>query len=583
MVGRKKIFGIPGDLAYDCLRSMPFRSDLAVKFVDDYAKYLQFHSTASMLKDPPSSYISTGVDLWGGQYDFDSDLKYLTSRANDGHLHVGLCSLEIMHFEHGVPLVSISPDGIQLPRIYTYYDAEMKLRGTEAAISSVYRIQDMDPVYYLQANIGVTMGLHDPDARYNHLFPSPAAAFSGMYTGGLWTNNLGSWPGKTNQTIEFSNGTRLRVETTASLALDRRLNFSSGQSLFQTACLLNQEARAPDPHPALAVGKPPYSIPEGGSSMYPKPIVNHKKDLLPTFRLNGESPASLGQTAVQFIECAKRDGKEKLIIDLSNNMGGDINLGFNLFRILFPNKPIYTATRFPSTRLIDLMGRIFSSSQGQEVNNESTLDLPLIFQNAVTPDHRHSFGSWEKLFGPVEIANQNMSSLHATYNFTTASTEDDPISGYGGIVFGPSTQPFPAENIIIMTNGICASTCTILARLLQKYGVRTQEIAVNASSAGSPILSADELAWFIQMAPPPLTEFPFRIDSRGGSGVNLRNEYDEDDPNTPLQFFYEAADCRLFWTAENYVVPHSSWVAAADAMFGDASCVEETAGHHPSV
>lgn len=42
----------------------------------------------------------------------------------------------------------------------------MKLRGTGAAISSVYRIEDMDPVYYLQANIGVTIGLQDPDARY---------------------------------------------------------------------------------------------------------------------------------------------------------------------------------------------------------------------------------------------------------------------------------------------------------------------------------------------------------------------------------------------------------------------------------
>ncbi|PIG90228.1 peptidase S41 family protein [Aspergillus arachidicola] len=636
--GRNKISGIPGHLAYDCLRSMPFRSDLAVRFVDDYAKYLQFHATASMLKDPPSGYISTGVDLWGGlqrirqkasdnvyssQYDFDSDLKYLTSRANDGHLSVGLCSLEIMHFEHDMPLVSISPDGVQLPRIYTYYDAEMKLRGTEAAISSVYRIEDMDPVYYLQANIGVTIGLQDPDARYNHLFPSPAAAFSGMYTGGLWTNNLGSWPGKANQTVEFSNGTRLTVETTASVTLDRGLDFSSGESLFQTACLPNKASRPPDPHPALAVGKPPYSIPLGGSSMYPAPIVHHEKELvrgyylheerlddvavlqLPTFRLTGESPVSLARVAVQFLERARKDGKEKLIIDLSNNMGGDINLGFNLFRIFFPDKRIYTATRFPSTELIGLMGRVFSSPQGHEaVHHDNTLDLPLIFQNAVTPDHRHSFSSWEKLFGPAEIAGQNMSHLHATYNFTTASTEDNPISGYGGIEFGPSTQAFHAENIIVMTNGICASTCTILARLLKEQGSspmqllggskggqywslvtvshyieKAREIAVDASRAGSPVLSADELARFLELAPPPLTGFPMRIDSRGGSGVNFRNEYDEKDPTTPLQFVYEAADCRLFWTAKNYVFPGSSWVAAADAMFGDASCVEESAGH----
>ena len=49
---------------------------------------------------------------------------------------------------------------------YAIDDAEMKLRGTEAEISPVYRIEDMDPVYYLQANIGVASGLQDPDARY---------------------------------------------------------------------------------------------------------------------------------------------------------------------------------------------------------------------------------------------------------------------------------------------------------------------------------------------------------------------------------------------------------------------------------
>lgn len=42
----------------------------------------------------------------------------------------------------------------------------MKLYGAKDDISSVYRIEGMDPVYYLQAQIGVTIGLQDPDARY---------------------------------------------------------------------------------------------------------------------------------------------------------------------------------------------------------------------------------------------------------------------------------------------------------------------------------------------------------------------------------------------------------------------------------
>ena len=87
------------------------------------------------MSGPPADYKSTSVDLIGGlemirkravshyytnQYDFDWDINYVILRANDGHLRVGLCSLEIFHFEHGVPLVSVSEDGLQLPKLYTF-------------------------------------------------------------------------------------------------------------------------------------------------------------------------------------------------------------------------------------------------------------------------------------------------------------------------------------------------------------------------------------------------------------------------------------------------------------------------------
>lgn len=93
------------------------------------------HRAVTDTLGPPPDYISTSVDLIGGlemirrravrryytsQYDFDWDLNYLISRANDGHLKVGLCSLEVFHFEHGVPLVSVSEDGLQIPELYTF-------------------------------------------------------------------------------------------------------------------------------------------------------------------------------------------------------------------------------------------------------------------------------------------------------------------------------------------------------------------------------------------------------------------------------------------------------------------------------
>jgi hypothetical protein len=39
----------PAKLAVECLRSMPFVSELAVAFIQEYRKYLEFHSTTEML------------------------------------------------------------------------------------------------------------------------------------------------------------------------------------------------------------------------------------------------------------------------------------------------------------------------------------------------------------------------------------------------------------------------------------------------------------------------------------------------------------------------------------------------------
>ncbi|KAJ5102410.1 hypothetical protein NUU61_004632 [Penicillium alfredii] len=42
----------------------------------------------------------------------------------------------------------------------------------------------------------------------------------------------------------------------------------------------------------------------------------------------------------------------------------------------------------------------------------------------------------------------------------------------------------------------------------------------------------------------------------------------------PLQFVYEAADCRLFYTYDNIVHPATGWNAAARAIWGNGHCVK---------
>lgn len=62
------------------------------------------------------------------------------------------------------------------------------------------------------------------------------------------------------------------------------------------------------------------------------------------------------------------------------------------------------------------------------------------------------------------------------------------------------------------------------------------------------------------------------------AGVNLRDQVRKDD-ETPLQFTYEAADCRIFWTPKTIFNYAALWQYAADAIWSNATlCVSGSTG-----
>lgn len=52
---------------------------------------------------------------------------------------------------------------------------------------------------------------------------------------------------------------------------------------------------------------------------------------------------------------------------------------------------------------------------------------------------------------------------------------------------------------------------------------------------------------------------------------------------TPLQFIYEAADCKIFYTADTYADPDAAWKQAWDAFQDDSKCVEGSTKHKSSI
>ena len=72
-----------------------------------------------------------------------------------------------------------------------------------------------------------------------------------------------------------------------------------------------------------------------------------------------------------------------------------------------------------------------------------------------------------------------------------------------------------------------------------------------------------------------------RFFARGG-GFNVRDQIRRNSED-PLQFIYEAADCRIFYTAPMITDYTVLWTRAADAMWKNSSlCVEDSTGNPTS-
>ncbi|RSL51355.1 hypothetical protein CEP54_011442 [Fusarium duplospermum] len=629
------IVKVPAQLAHECLLSIPFRSDLAGEFIQEISKHVQWHSTVDALKDPPATYTSSAIDILGGlekigktnyasHYEFDTAIADLLSSANDGHLAIFPCTLSIFDFcLEDAGLVSVSTDGIQAPEVYTLSDS-LLLNSTVVQVSPIVSINGKQVNTYLEEIAG-PMKSRDPDARYNRVFYSlPSLATGNTSPSGAFIDRDGVYPGTDVATIEFRNGSSIAINI---LAVLKKSDFSAkdGSDVFDSYCLNKQQApylkrRSSSPDTSKPYVQPPK---QSGPSGYPEPLIRDPYSqingydldddttvmLITTFTtagggLPGNQTRVFADTATEIVSTALAKGHTKLVIDVSGNSGGQIDRAFDLFKLFFPSKEPYSATRFRRHEASEGIVKVFAGiSKGA-----AQMNAPLAFAGQVTPDQEHGFESAEEFLGDGIELGGKVSSLYANYNFTSNSIKAIPIRGYGGQPIN-MTQLFKAENIIIIGDGVCASTCTTFVNLMTNVGgVRT--VSFGGRPNGKPMqlmggvrgaesqsfsglaqwtnkvlellgqsmkpdgstnfLSKDEIKRLKEVLPQDLGQFPISIN---GGSVNFRNAYQEGEDDLPLQFQYQASDCRLYYTVDNVYRPHTIWKAAKEAIWGAEACV----------
>ena len=164
------------------------------------------------------------------------------------------------------------------------------------------------------------------------------------------------------------------------------------------------------------------------------------------------------------------------------------------------------------------------------------------------------------------------------------------------------------ENFANVLKGTCASTCTVFAEMM-KSQAKVKSVVMGGRKQYGPMQGVGGVkganvydfgyisqlvhSAFADSSParyrylnatygaivPAAAQAILRVplSSEGGSQarVNIRNNIRiGDESETPLQFVYEAADCRLFYTAPMITQQQLVWDAAYKAMWGNGSCVK---------
>ncbi|KAH8657787.1 hypothetical protein BX600DRAFT_499850 [Xylariales sp. PMI_506] len=611
---------VPPSMALECLSSIPVDVTRDVELLDYIVPFIESQSTLAFLRNPTNEYLLPGVDVLEGiadmramltngtytdQYDFITDLFGVFLRANDGHfLYIPALVNSVFRFHVPLEVVSLSSDGQSLPELYSQADIEKMAAGEDFTPSSIVSVDGISGVEFVES-LGYYALTQDPDTIYNSLTNTPL----GTYDGNSYTSFFDTHYIALPDTLEvvFSNGSSITIYNEAVLVIDFT-NIDSGADIHRvveipSGSAAKRSTTAPLSDRATAPSGPIHPN-------FPWPVVADTNGIISGYFLNDtdyqdtavlavyafitdESTTDTTQTDLEFrsvltefMAASTAANKTRLIIDLQLNGGGSVVNGLELFKQLFPTIDLFTPTTLRATPFLSW---VLAAGEGSEAVG-SPLDAD-----------GETFKDWTAVFGPEKVNGDDFTEIFQ-YNFSAMGDNYDYIpSGYGpGGDSDIAPTPFTPENIVIVTDGQCGSTCTIFTGMATRLaGVRTiayggrplnQPMQAMGGVKGSQVetwRAIQSMAAGVRNANggsvpsdfpggtdafPSLTSPPLLPDI-GSSTVNWKNAHRDFNDTTPLQFVYEAANCKQFYTVDTWLSITRLWESAADIAWEGAKCV----------
>ncbi|CAF9937758.1 hypothetical protein IMSHALPRED_000535 [Imshaugia aleurites] len=317
---------------------------------------------------------------------------------------------------------------------------------------------------------------------------------------------------------------------------------------------------------------------------------------IPSFEVTGEAALSFSSTIGNFISQTKAAGLTRIIIDLQRNQGGSDLLAIDAFKQFFPSTDAFNGARLRANDFGDALGNTFTTYFNTQQLNESFYDalsadiwVASVYLNAATGAN---FTSWPEFFGPhpdhgdlfTTIQRDNLSNIIFDEN-----ASDDSDSSSGIVIYGygnrstTSPQPFSADQIILLSDAFCSSSCATFVELMHHQGGARTVVAGGRPELGpmqfasgsrgaqayfNVDLDADvEVSQILNASITPVPQDSSLIDFYiNYAQLNIKDSIRQGE-DFPLQFGYEAADCRIFyttWTVYNF---ENLWNYVIDAFF----------------
>lgn len=636
--------------AYDCLTSVPFNPAVATRFIDYYNTTIQFQSTLAYLKDPPQGYqqpaanVLQGLELiqqnvdagsYKNQYAFEADLQLLIYSMHDAHVALTAGALSAFSFASPYAITSASIDGRQSPQVYLTDDIlGSQQQGWKP--SPIVAINGDNTTAFLTKFAALnSVGTLEPHADWNELMTTPPLEIQGYLS--VFAGAATFYPGD-NLTFTLENGTNIDTfwlaiynnpDPTGPLStggdfynyfvlglLPASYNASStpsglltndttGGNTSLTSWSDESSGAYPDNPDVVQLD---LSIAGGGIvTGYFLHDISTGVLSIPSFDQSGWDVGNFSLTVQEFINGATAAKLSKVVIDLQQNTGGNIELVFDIFKRFFPDVDPFAGSRRRSHELANVLGGATTGYwDSLSLDDAAYYNLAAdewVITDRLNADTGRNFTSWSEYFGPL-MNHGDSFSLTERYNLSSVIFDAAAFDGWIPYGYGPanpvaSTQPWRPEDVVILTDGLCSSACSLFLEMMtHQAGVRTVVVGgrptagpMQAASGtrGARVYSADALDSDFEFASSVNQTANSSLPQVRDSGMftiyagfNLRDQIRPNDTE-PLQFKYEAADCRLYYTLANVYNMSQLWRDTARAIWDDPSlCVADSTGYTTS-